>query len=355
MRTLVAHAHPRLVSPRPPARGQSRPRRRRRHRRAGDPRVHLRAGRGIGMGTGRGFTLVAAPELVPARRESAGHRFLALHPRERGLARNAPGLARECGARRVVWNRRYEPAAIGRDQRIKTALREAGLETKSYNSALLHEPWTIHTQSGGPFQVFTAFWRACKSLEDPIEPAARSGGAARTRALARLAPARESGTASPARLGRRPRGFLDSGSRCGASEPEPVSEGGFRRLRAPAGPAGGARDLAACRRTCISARSGLGRSGTPHVAPRSRVGVTARWRDSQFLTEIGWREFAYHLLFHFPKTPEEPLRERTTRAFRGDRRRRLASLATRARPDTPSWMQGCASCGVPAGCTIACA
>ena len=106
MRTLVAHAHPRLVSPRPPARGQSRPRRRRRHRRAGDPRVHLRAGRGIGMGTGRGFTLVAAPELVPARRESAGHRFLALHPRERGLARNAPGA--RPGMRRATGG--LEPA-----------------------------------------------------------------------------------------------------------------------------------------------------------------------------------------------------------------------------------------------------
>jgi deoxyribodipyrimidine photo-lyase len=32
------------------------------------------------------------------------------------------------------------------------------------------------------------------------------------------------------------------------------------------------------------------------------------WRNSQFLTELGWREFAYHLLFHFPATPEQPLR-----------------------------------------------
>ena len=30
---------------------------------------------------------------------------------------------------------------------------------------------------------------------------------------------------------------------------------------------------------------------------------------SVFLGELGWREFAYHLLFHFPHTPESPLRE----------------------------------------------
>ena len=32
------------------------------------------------------------------------------------------------------------------------------------------------------------------------------------------------------------------------------------------------------------------------------------WRRSQFLAEIGWREFAHHLLYHFPHTPTEPLR-----------------------------------------------
>jgi len=34
----------------------------------------------------------------------------------------------------------------------------------------------------------------------------------------------------------------------------------------------------------------------------------AVWRHWQFLTELGWREFASHLLYHFPHTPEQPLR-----------------------------------------------
>ena len=28
------------------------------------------------------------------------------------------------------------------------------------------------------------------------------------------------------------------------------------------------------------------------------------------MRELGWREFAHHLLFHFPQTPENPLDER---------------------------------------------
>jgi deoxyribodipyrimidine photo-lyase len=39
-------------------------------------------------------------------------------------------------------------------------------------------------------------------------------------------------------------------------------------------------------------------------------GQHTSWRESQFLRELGWREFAHHLLFHFPDTPEQPLRER---------------------------------------------
>jgi deoxyribodipyrimidine photo-lyase len=39
----------------------------------------------------------------------------------------------------------------------------------------------------------------------------------------------------------------------------------------------------------------------------------AVWRHWQFLTELGWREFAHHLLFHFPHTPEQPLRSEFAR------------------------------------------
>jgi deoxyribodipyrimidine photo-lyase len=37
-------------------------------------------------------------------------------------------------------------------------------------------------------------------------------------------------------------------------------------------------------------------------------GPAAEGRQSQFLAEIGWREFAHHLLHHFPHTPARPLR-----------------------------------------------
>ena len=40
----------------------------------------------------------------------------------------------------------------------------------------------------------------------------------------------------------------------------------------------------------------------------ARVAGTDAWKTSQFVAELGWREFAYHLLCHFPSTPTHPLR-----------------------------------------------
>ena len=35
-------------------------------------------------------------------------------------------------------------------------------------------------------------------------------------------------------------------------------------------------------------------------------GRHSSWRDSQFLTELGWREFAHHSIYHYPFLPERP-------------------------------------------------
>jgi deoxyribodipyrimidine photo-lyase len=34
---------------------------------------------------------------------------------------------------------------------------------------------------------------------------------------------------------------------------------------------------------------------------------------AKFLAEVGWREFAHHLMYHFPQTPEQPLRSEFAR------------------------------------------
>ena len=63
----------------------------------------------------------------------------------------------QTGATAVYWDRRYEPWATARNERLKNGLTERGISAKSFNSALIREPWTLKTRSGDPYRVFTPF------------------------------------------------------------------------------------------------------------------------------------------------------------------------------------------------------
>jgi deoxyribodipyrimidine photo-lyase len=84
-------------------------------------------------------------------------------------------LVKETGAGAVYWNRRYGPARKI-DERIKRALKDAGAETKSFNGSVLAEPFALKTGAGNDFKVFTPFWKALQAsiaLRDPApEPRA---------------------------------------------------------------------------------------------------------------------------------------------------------------------------------------
>jgi len=217
-------------------------------------------------------------------------------------------VARETGATAVCWNRRYEPAIIVRDRKVEESLRAAGLETESCNAALLHEPWTIQNKAGRPFQVFTPYWRTCLASGEPTAPL----------------PAPRRLIAPPRQPESLPLAALEL-------EPKLTWTDGLRTAWQP-GSAGAQAELRRFLRGCILSY-GEGRNrpdlvGTSRLSPHLHFGeISPRqvwqavktfaesqsipatvWRHWQFLTELGWREFAHHLLFHFPHTPEQPLR-----------------------------------------------
>ena len=77
-------------------------------------------------------------------------------------------LIEETGAGAVTWNRVYEPSFIARDTGSSENLLDAGLEVRSFNGSLLFAPNRVETKSGGPFKVFTPFWKHCLKL--PVRP-----------------------------------------------------------------------------------------------------------------------------------------------------------------------------------------
>jgi deoxyribodipyrimidine photo-lyase len=222
-------------------------------------------------------------------------------------------LVRTTGAGAVYWNRRYEPAVIARDKSIKAGLAARGFEAKSFNSALLFEPQTITNKQGGPFQVFTPYWRHCLAL--PVAGPVRS--------KARILPAPARWPASPAldELDLQPAVPWDAGLKAAWM---PGEAGARARLKKFLGQS--VDDYADERnRPDVDGSSRL--SPCLHfgeLGPRQIwAAVQTRSKESGvfppssgarvFLNEIGWREFAFHLLYHFPHTPGVPLRAEFTR------------------------------------------
>lgn len=80
-----------------------------------------------------------------------------------------PELVKLINANSVYWNRCYEPWRIQRDKKLKENLNNLDIKIKSYNGSLLWEPWTVTKLDGSPYKVFSPFYKnGCLSKEDHI-------------------------------------------------------------------------------------------------------------------------------------------------------------------------------------------
>lgn len=238
-------------------------------------------------------------------------------------------IVRESGADAIYWNRLYEPARRQRDRTLTNRLRGQGLTCRSFNGSLLHEPWTVQTGDGRSFRVFTPFWAAHRRL-------AMTAPLSAPDPLPAVDPA--IGSEPLTRLGLLPRiawhGGLDASWR-------PGEGGALQRLAdflddSLADYAEGRERPAANRCSRLSPHLHFG-----EVSPRTVVQAVQERMDTvaeagivrggeAFLRELGWREFAYHLLYHHPGTAERPLDERFERY----------PWRERYAPDLIAWQRG---------------
>ncbi len=209
-------------------------------------------------------------------------------------------LAQETKATHVFWNRRYEPSFRNRDGHIKKALRADGLIVESFDASLLFEPTSVATKEGKPFQVFTAFWNACQhsTLGKPTNPPATLP----PHPVANLT------SLKIAELGLVPNLSWPQGLAEAWQPGEQAARTAWKRFRqGPVADYQQKRDLPAVVGTSrLSAHLQFG-----EISPRRL------WHDLQknadknaayYARELGWREFAHHLLYHFPNSTEHALR-----------------------------------------------
>ena len=225
--------------------------------------------------------------------------------RRGAAATELPRLVTNLGAGAVFWNRRYGGPQRTVDAALKSSLREAGLTVQSFQATLLHEPWTVTTGSGTPFRVFTPFWKACLAAAPPREPLP--------------APMKLAGVAGVAG------DELDDWM---LLPTRPTWASGIREAWAPGEKAAhaqlehfAAQNLA----HYDTARDAPGGEATSRLSPylrfgeispfqvwqriqRGKLAAAARRNAPKFLSEIGWREFNWNILFHAPELHEKNFR-----------------------------------------------
>ncbi len=219
----------------------------------------------------------------------------------RGLADAViPNLTTEIGADAVYWNRCYEPFAVARDTAIKAALTRSGVKAESFAAALIAEPWTVKTQSGTPFRVFTPFWRALEKDRRPAKP---------QKAPAYRQPFRQIA------------GDDLDGWHLLPTKPNWAT--GFDDWTQ--GEAGAQKQLALFIDDALgdypATRNLPGIEGVSRLSPYlhwGEISIRQVWHAIElhagtgadaYLRELGWRDFAHHLLWQFPDLPEKPFHE----------------------------------------------
>ena len=214
-------------------------------------------------------------------------------------------LIAETGAKRVCWNRRYESPSREIDAEIKRTLREEGIEVESFNSSLLNEPHTASTGGGNPYKVYTPYWKKVKDRK--IEEIAQSDFEKMTfpdtyppgYALKSLQLLPENQwyrkfdqywEVTEAAAQKRLDAFLD----------QPVEN--YNEARDIPGEVG---------TSSLSPYLHWGLIGPRQVMHALKAKHDLRETGPMvYAKEIYWREFAYNVLYHFPKTPDAPLHEK---------------------------------------------
>ncbi|MGB0910477.1 MAG: cryptochrome/photolyase family protein, partial [Nitrospirales bacterium] len=226
-------------------------------------------------------------------------------------------LIHETDATAVYWNRRYEPYGRAEDLVIQHDLQSKNITIHEHHGTLLIDPDQLMNKTGQPYQVFTPFWKRYQ-----------------TETLQGVHHSIPSKLRTPVR---RPTSVPITKLHL---EPTIDWAKGIRATWAPGESGARTRLKAFIDTRCASYQHGRDRpdhEDTSQLSPHLCFGeisphtiwrtLSAHLNSGQtkpfhvsahaFLRQIAWRDFAYHLLYHFPQTPTHPLREKFSH-FRWD-------------------------------------
>jgi possible deoxyribodipyrimidine photo-lyase len=211
-----------------------------------------------------------------------------------------PRTAREIGADTVTWTRRYHGPLREVDATVKAALADSGINATSYPGFTLVEPWEVTNGQGKPYKVFTPFGAAVRSQLADDEP-----------------------LPVPELLSRREMGASASSSWPDPSAAEPKWAASLAQYWTP-GEAGARERLAQLDLTHYARERDIpAHNATSLLSPHLRFGevsprevwlAAAEEPDTEkFHSELLWRDFAWHRLYHLPDLATRNVRQQFDR------------------------------------------
>jgi deoxyribodipyrimidine photo-lyase len=209
-------------------------------------------------------------------------------------------LAKAFSADSVVWNRLYEPWQRKRDENIKLELKKLGINAKSLNGSLLWEPMTVLKKDETPYKVFTPYYRkGCLTRQAPRFPLAKP-------TVMHIADDVNFSLMELTSLKLIPN--IEWYKEIEVQW-QPGEEGAANKLQ---------RFINEAATSYQEARNVPAVKGTSLLSPHLHFGEVSpnqAWYAIQgafenafdnkdldvYLSELGWREFSYYLLFHWPE------------------------------------------------------
>ncbi len=220
---------------------------------------------------------------------------------------NLIDVASRVSANKLFFNRRYEPWSRQLETDLARCLKERGIEVEHFDSNLLFRPEAIVNKEGKPYRVFTPFWKSLPAVAQPLPPPKHLAGSNHK---------------------------IDS---LPLSELKLLPQIDWTKGILEAWQPGEAGAQANLRRFCRDAVKDYGKGRdrpdqnlVSRLSPFLHFGeISPRtiWHTvhnhclsakgtndgDNYLRQLCWREFAYHLLYHFPDTADHPLRSEFNR------------------------------------------
>ena len=213
-------------------------------------------------------------------------------------------LVAEYNPEGFYWNRLYDKWSINRDKTIKKFLLDKGIKANSYNASLVVEPWKNLKDDNTPYKVFTPFYKKTylsKELDlklydlPNLDNILEVSNTKYTLDSLKLLPSLKWG-----------KKILQNWC---IGEDEAIKKlDNFLYNRA---------------KNYKEGRNFPAKNSVSFLSPHIHFGEISPkliWRKtkkidmnsdiSHFLSEVGWREFSYYLLYHFPNLPRENLQKR---------------------------------------------